>query len=60
MTSNLKQQSSPPPSCRRRVFDTTWGRDREGGIAEHQPSGFPPPLTPPRKGEGNPFAAGRQ
>jgi len=25
----------PSPSCRRRVFDTTWGRDREGGMAEH-------------------------
>ena len=36
--------SSPPPSR---------GRDRVGGIAEHLPSGFPPPLTPPRKGEGN-------
>jgi len=36
--------SSPPPS---------WGRDREGGIAEHSRSGFPPPLTPPRKGEGD-------
>ena len=35
---------SPPPS---------WGRDREGGMAEHLPSGFPPPLTPPHKGEGN-------
>jgi hypothetical protein len=31
-----------------------WGRDREGGMAEHVPSGFPPPLTPPHKGEGNP------
>ena len=36
--------SSPPP---------LWGRDREGGIAEHSLSGFPPPLTPPHKGEGN-------
>ncbi len=27
-----------------------WGRDREGGIAEPLPSGFPPPLTPPHKG----------
>src|SRR5581483_9811185 len=40
--------SSPPPS---------WGRDREGGMAEHKPSGFPPPLTPPHKGEGNPRTA---
>jgi S-adenosylmethionine:tRNA ribosyltransferase-isomerase len=27
--------------------------DGEGGIAEQQSSGFPPPLTPPHKGEGN-------
>ena len=33
----------PPPS---------WGRVREGG--NHDGSGFPPPLTPPHKGEGNP------
>ena len=33
-----------------------WGRDREGGIAERLPSWLPPPLTPPRKGEGNPRA----
>ena len=25
-----------------------------GGIPEHRGSGFPPPLTPPHKGEGNP------
>jgi uncharacterized protein (DUF934 family) len=37
--------ASPPPSS---------GRDREGGIAEPQPSGLPPSLTPPHKGEGNP------
>ncbi len=36
-----------PPSCRRRVFDTTWGRDREGGWQNIDPLGFPPPLTPP-------------
>lgn len=34
----------PPPS---------WGRVREGGIADHLPSGFPPPPTPPHQGEGN-------
>jgi acyl-CoA dehydrogenase len=39
--------SSPPPS---------WGRDREGGIAGQPSSGFPPPLAPPHKGEGNPSA----
>ena len=36
--------ASPPP---------LWGRDREGGMAEQLPLGFPPPLTPPHKGEGN-------
>jgi NADH-quinone oxidoreductase subunit M len=42
-------QASPPPS---------WGRVREGGMAERQlPSGIPPPLTPPHKGEGNPRAS---
>jgi uncharacterized protein (DUF934 family) len=40
--------SSPPPSR---------GRDREGGNRKHQASGLPPPLTPPRKGEGNPRGA---
>ncbi len=39
----------PPPSL---------GRVGEGGIAEHLPTGFPPPLTPPHKGEGN--SAGRE
>ena len=33
---------SPPPS---------WGRDREGGIAERLPSGIPPPLTLSPRGE---------
>jgi 16S rRNA G527 N7-methylase RsmG len=37
--------TSPPP---------LWGRDRAEGIGEHQKSGFPPPLTPPHKGEENP------
>ena len=41
-------KASPPPLR---------GRDRVGGLAEHQRSGFPPPLTPPRKGEGNPIGA---
>jgi len=40
-----RASSSPPP---------LWGRDREGGIPEHLTSGFPLPLTPPHKGEGNP------
>jgi acyl-CoA dehydrogenase len=40
--------ASPPP---------LWGRDRVGGIAEHPKSGFPPPLTPPHKGEGDPVGA---
>jgi peptide/nickel transport system permease protein len=37
--------ASPPP---------LWGRDRVGGNPKHQTSGFPPPPTPPHKGEGNP------
>jgi len=41
---NASDWGAPPPS---------WGRDREGGIAEHPTSGFPPPLTPPHKGEGD-------
>ena len=47
----------PPPSCRRRVFDTMWGRDREGRNRQPLPSGLPPPLAPPREGEGNPSSA---
>jgi hypothetical protein len=44
----VRATTSPPP---------LWGRDRVGGIAEPLPSGLPPPLTPPRKGEGDPVAA---
>ena len=40
--------ASPPP---------LWGRDRVGGIPERRRSGFPPPLAPPHKGEGNPVGA---
>ena len=36
--------SAPPPP--------SWGRVREGGNPQHQPSGLPPPLTPSYKGEG--------
>ena len=42
-------KASPPPS---------WGRDREGG--NHDGSEIPPPLTPPRKGEGNPSVSGER
>jgi len=38
------QLASPPPS---------WGRDRMGGMGERSLLGFPPPLAPPRKGEGD-------
>ncbi len=38
---------SPPP---------LWGRDRVGGSPQRPRKGFPPPLTPPHKGEGNPVA----
>jgi hypothetical protein len=40
----------PSPSCRRRVFDTTWGGVRGGG--NHDGSGIPPSLTLPHKGGG--------
>jgi NADH-quinone oxidoreductase subunit M len=43
--------ASPPPS---------WGRAREGGIAEHPRWGLPPPLTSPHKGEGTRAAAAVQ
>ena len=39
---------SPPP---------LWGRDRVGGTPEPRMAGFPPPLAPPHKGEGNPVGA---
>ena len=39
----------PSPSCRRRVFDTTWGGVRGGG--NHQPSRCPPsPALPHQRG----------
>ncbi len=40
-----------------RVPSPSWGRAREGGIAEPLPSGVPPPLTPPHQGEGKRAAA---
>ncbi len=42
--------ASPPP---------LWGRDRVGGNHEPRRSWFPPPLTPPHKGQGNPCSACR-
>jgi phosphopantothenoylcysteine decarboxylase/phosphopantothenate--cysteine ligase len=49
--------ASPSPSCRRRVFDTTWGGDRGGG--NHDGPGIPPSLTLPHKGGGKPLAGRR-
>jgi hypothetical protein len=46
--------ASPSPSCRRRVFDTTWGGDRGGGNPHIRCSAIPPSLTLPHKGGGNP------
>ena len=37
------RRASPPPSRRRRVFDTTRGRDREGGFQNIQGWGSPHP-----------------
>jgi len=38
MSPMQRAATSPPPS---------WGRVREGGMAERPPSGLPPPPTPP-------------
>src|SRR6185295_6419442 len=40
--------AAPPP---------LWGRDRVGGNPKPRISGFPPPLAPPHKGEGNPLVS---
>ena len=42
----------PSPSCRRRVFDTTWGGVRGGGSPDGGRSAIPPSLTLPHKGGG--------
>ena len=47
---------SPPPSCRRHVFDMTWGGVRGGGNHDIRGSGFPPTLSLPHKGGGDPAA----
>jgi len=39
----------PAPQAGREFPPPSWGRVREGG--NHNGSGFPPPLTPPHKGE---------
>src|SRR5262245_55767184 len=58
---STEQATPSPPPLR--------GRDRVGGNLEHQMSGFPPPLAPPRvmsktclrhDGEGNPVSASGQ
>src|SRR5262245_21352978 len=43
--------------ARATAFPPLVGRGQGGGIAEPPLSGFPPPLTPPHEGEGNPVAA---
>src|SRR5687767_891437 len=43
--------ASPPPSCRRRVFDTTWGRDRVGDCRTSK-VGVPPTPSPSPQGGG--------
>jgi len=45
------QSTVSPPSL--------WGWEREGGTLEDRLFGFPPPLPPPRKGEGNRDGGGR-
>jgi acyl-CoA dehydrogenase len=53
--------ASPPFACGEASTSgsppLSGGRDRVGGIAEHRGPGFPPPLAPPHKGEGNPVGA---
>ncbi len=44
---------SPVEALRALLPPHSRGEVGEGGTAEQQSSGFPPPLTPPRKGEGN-------
>src|SRR5687767_7238058 len=43
----------PSPSCRRRVFDTTWGGVRGGGNPHLRCSAIPPSLSLPHKGGGD-------
>src|SRR5262245_25487704 len=42
----------PSPSCRRHVFDMTWGGVRGGGNPDIRGLGFPPPCPSPTRGEG--------
>ena len=43
-------RSSPSPSCRRRVFDTTWGGVRGGGTTSRRVSPLPSPPPPGGRG----------
>jgi len=49
----LVVRTPPSPRALREPAPPLWGRAGVGGIAEHMPVGFPPPLTPPHKGEGD-------
>jgi len=50
----------PSPSCRRRVFDTTWGGDRGGGKPDVKSSAVPPSLSLPHEGGGDARIAGAE
>jgi uroporphyrinogen decarboxylase len=54
-TQGMREQafSTEFPSCRRRVFDTTWGGVRGGGHPYDCRSAIPPSLSLPRKGGGD-------
>jgi SAM-dependent MidA family methyltransferase len=54
-TVHLVEMSGPLREVQRQVLPPrpSWGRDGEGGMAEQFPLRFPPPLTPPHRGEGN-------
>ena len=53
----------PSPSCRRRVFDTTWGggtREAATTVVHSALGSSPPPLAPPHPGEGDHVGVRRQ
>ena len=51
------RHSIPSPIMPKACLRHDVGEGQGGGIPERRGFGFPPPLTPPHKGEGNPVAA---
>src|SRR5262245_1148083 len=67
MSDTQAPRGFPSPSCRRHVFDMTWGGVRGGGTPDLRGLGFPPTLSLPHKGGGDaaarsvsPIEGGRQ